>query len=172
MRVTLYANVSANGHVLLSENSNHQVPSEIIGMAINDINKAGNLVMGRKSYENFVKAFGGVAKIREVLPNVELIWLSTTSKSTNDYKVFSSTHKVIDYLRSKDFEQALIGGGTDTYNAFLDSNLISEAVFNIVPVITTGGILGANPINLKLTLVKHELLSGNVMQLTYRSLLS
>jgi dihydrofolate reductase len=166
MKVILYANVSANGKILLSENLNHQVPQEIIGISVQDIKQAGNLVMGRKSFETFEMAFGGISKIKEVFPNVEFVGLSRTMQTTDEYKVVSSPEEAIKYLTRKGFNEILIGGGTETYNAFLEKDLITEVVLNIVPIITIGGILGTNDnLNIKFKLTEHKLLTDDVIQL-------
>lgn len=168
MKAILYANVSANGKILLSENLNHQVPQEIINMSVQDIKQAGNLVMGRKSFETFQQAFGGTAAIKAAFPGVEFVWLSETKKTTDNYKVASSPEEAVAYLTKKGINEILIGGGTETYNAFLEKDLITEALFNIVPIITLGGVLGTNDgLNIKFKLAEHKLLNEDVVQLRY-----
>lgn len=169
MKITLYANVSANGKLLLSENPDHQVPPEVTGLSLQQINRVGNLVMGRKSFENFVTAFGGMDKIKEVLPDVVLVWLSASLETTGAYTVVSSPEAAVKYLEEKGFDEMLIGGGTETYNAFLEKDLITEVVFNLIPAITVGGVLGVNDaLNIKLRLIGQERLSNDVLQLRYR----
>jgi dihydrofolate reductase len=168
MKITLYANISANGKVLLSGHEGHKVPQEIIGVALQDIIRAGNLVMGRKSYENFEKAFGGIHKIREALPNVELVWLSTTKQPNDDYTIAATPAEAIQYLAQKGFSEILIGGGTETYNAFLEKGLITAVVFNVVPILTAGGILvTSDALTIDFKLTKHVLLTEDVIQLSY-----
>jgi dihydrofolate reductase len=168
MKVTLYANISTNGRVLLSGSESRMVSQEIIGIALQNVIQAGNLVMGRKSYENFEKAFGGTSKIKAALPNVELVCLSTTKQSNDTYKVAGSPEEAIQYLAKKGFSEIIIGGGTDTYNVFLEKDLATDVVFNIIPIITTGGILVTNDeVTIKFKLLKHTLLTDDVIQLRY-----
>jgi len=168
MKTILYANVSANGKVLLSENSNHQVPQEVLMAATQDIVQAGNLVMGRKSFEHFEKVNGGADKVRAALPGVELVWLSGTLPGTDGLQVANNPEAAIDYLAKKGFQEILIGGGTDTYNAFLENDLITDVVLNIVPIISTGGILGIKDgLNIKFKLTGHNLLTADVIQLHF-----
>ncbi|WP_300597952.1 hypothetical protein [Niabella sp.] len=169
MKITVYANVSANGKLLLSENPGHAVPPEIIGLAIQYINRAGNLVMGRKSFENFVTAFGGIDKVREVFPLVTFVSLSATRQTTDVYKVASSPEEAITYLEEQGFDEMIIGGGTETYNVFLEKDRVTDVVLNVIPTITAGGILGANDgLNIRLQLVGQERLNDDVLQLRYK----
>ncbi|MBO9595035.1 MAG: dihydrofolate reductase family protein [Niabella sp.] len=171
MKITLYANVSANGKLLLSENPGHQVPPAIIGQSLQHINRVGNLVMGRKSFENFVSAFGGIDAIRAVLPDAVFVWLSTTLETTPAYNVVSSAEAAVRYLEEKGVDEMLIGGGTETYNAFLEKDLITDVVFNVLPTITVGGVLGVNDgLNIKLRLTGQELLDNDVLQLRYKKI--
>lgn len=168
MKVILCANVSANGKILLSENINHQVPLEVINISVQDIKQAKNLVMGRKSFENFEKAFGGAAAIKAAFPDVEFVWLSTTAQTTDEYKVVRTPEEAVKYLSEKGIDKILIGGGTETYNAFLKTNLITEVILNIVPIFTIGGILGTNDeLNLKFNLKEHKLLTDDIVQLRF-----
>jgi len=168
MEVILYANVSANGKILLSENLNHQVPQEIINLAVEDIKQERNLVMGRKSYEVFEKAFGGIEKLKEFFPNVEFVWLSTTAQTTDERKVVRTPEEAVKYLSEKGFDKILIGGGTETYNAFLKTDLTTDVLFNVVPIITNGGDLGnSDELNIKFKLKEHKLLTDDVIQLRY-----
>lgn len=171
MKITVYANVSANGKLLLSENAGHEVPPEIIGLSIQYINRVGNLVMGRKTFENFVTALGGIDKVRELLPEVIFVILSSTWQTTDAYQVANSPEEAVKYLEARGFDEMLIGGGTATYNAFLEKDRITDVVFNMIPVITVGGILGSGEgLNIRLELVAQERLDNDVLQLRYRTL--
>lgn len=167
MKVTLYANVSANGKVLLSEDPNHHAPQEVIGAAIQDIIQAGNLVMGRKSFDVFEQAFGGMSKIQAAFPGVDFVLLSTSKQAREGYKVVSSPEEAVKYLTEKGVNEIIIGGGTESYNAFLDKDLITDVCLNIVPILTgSDSVLGSSPelhTNFKLT--AHRLLTNDVIQL-------
>ncbi|MCF3108924.1 dihydrofolate reductase family protein [Niabella sp. CC-SYL272] len=168
MKITLYANVSVNGKLLLSDNPNHQVPPDIIGLSLQQINRVGNLVMGRKSFEHFVTAFGGIDRVREVLPDVVFVWLSATRETTSAYKVAPSPEAAVTYLEERGFDEILIGGGTETCNVFLEKDLVTDVVFNVMPMITAGGVLGGNgALNINLRFVGQERLGNDVLQLRY-----
>lgn len=55
MKVTLLANISANGRILLSDNPHHQLPPEAMKFYLEFAKKVGNLVIGWKTFENFFK---------------------------------------------------------------------------------------------------------------------
>ncbi|HEY4789650.1 MAG TPA: dihydrofolate reductase, partial [Bacteroidales bacterium] len=136
--------------------------------SLKDIKQAKNLVMGRKSFEVFQRAFGSTAAIKAAFPDVEFVWLSTTMQTTDDYKVVSSPEEAVKYLSEKGFNKILIGGGTETYNAFLEKDLITEVILNVIPIITNGGNLGnSNELNIKLKLSEHKLLTDDVIHIRY-----
>lgn len=164
MKVILIANVSANGKVLLAENPNHQPPQEAIGFFVQKSIETGNLVIGRKTFEIIQQFPGGM---KQALPGVEVVLLSTTGEQTEEYKVVDNPKQAIKYLKEKGFNEIAIGGGTQTYNAFLEQGLITEIYLNIIPVITgNGGIIGTTE-NLfaVFDLVEHKLISDNIVQL-------
>lgn len=151
----------------MSENPNHQVPQEVLMAAMQHITRAGNLVMGRKSFENFEKVLGGADKVRAALPGVELVWLSGKRQSANDRTVASTPEEAIHYLTQKGFDEIIIGGGTETYNAFLEKDLITDVVLNIIPIISAGGIIGtSDDLNIKFRHAEHKLLTPDVIQLS------
>ncbi len=62
-----------------------------------------------------------------------------------------------------------IGGGTQTYNAFLEKDLITEMFLNIVPIVSgAGGIIG-NSENLLsgFKLAGHKLMTDDIIQLHF-----
>ena len=162
MKVSIIANISVNGKVLLAEDPNHQVPQEAIGIFMQVANRAGNLVMGKNTFNMFQPL------LKEgPFSGIEIILLSGSEETVNGYKVVSSPEESITYLTEKGFQEIVVGGGTKTYNAFLDRDLVTDFYFNIHPLITSnGGILGTNNdlvSKFKLTEQKH--VSDNFIQL-------
>lgn len=169
MTVTLYSNISANGRVLLSENEQYQLPSEVIEANMDEINKAGNLVMGRKSFENFARAFGGITKVQEVLPQVALVCLSGSAQLNSPYAVAHSPEQVVQFLSQKGFSNIFVAGGLATYTAFLKSGLVTDVILHIAPVITNGGTLALGEhTTASLKLIEHKILSNDIVRLHYR----
>lgn len=168
MKVIVGANISMNGKVLLDDVWEHQVPQQqatdyLISRAV----EIGNLVIGRKTFESLRALPGG---IQGMFPGVEIVLMSGTAQADLGVKVVSSPEQAITYLKQKGFAAVAVGGGTATYNAFLDKDLVTEIYFNIVPVITgSGGVLGMNPgLTTRFTLTDQALLADGCMRLNYR----
>lgn len=163
MKGILIANVSANGKVLLAENSNHQAPQEAIGFFMQKAIQTGNLVLGRKTFEQILQH----PAAKQAFSDVEIVLLSTTNKKVEEYQVVGTPEQAIKYLEEKGFSEITVGGGTQTYNAFLQKDLITEIYFNIIPVITgNGGVIGTNEdLFAKFKLSEHKLLTDDIVQL-------
>ncbi|NIG53330.1 dihydrofolate reductase family protein [Chitinophaga sp. Cy-1792] len=164
MKITLVANISANGKVLLSENQHHQAPPAAVSSFIEVAMQAGNMVLGRKTFE-FIQRLP--EEMKGFLAGLEVVILSGTLHDTPAYKVVNTAEAAINYLKDKGFENIAVGGGTETYNAFLNENLPTDIYFNYIPLITgNGGELGTN-FNLEAAynLKAHKLLTDSIMQL-------
>lgn len=159
MKVTVIANISANGKVLLSDNPHHQLPPEAMGFYLEFAKQVGNLVIGLKTFENFLN-FSPEAKER--FNGVEIVVLSETPYTTENYQVVGSPKEAIEYLSSKGLHEIVVGGGTGTFNAFLDNDLVTDIHFNVNPLITgIGGTLGNNnALNTKFKYNEHKLKNG------------
>ncbi|MDQ1803966.1 hypothetical protein RAH57_08195 [Chryseobacterium sp. CKR4-1] len=142
MKVTLIANISANGKVLLSDNPHHQLPPEAMEFYLEYAKQAGNLVIGLKTFENFLNF---PQDVRELFDGIEIIVLSSTTNILDGYKTIRSPEEAIEYISAKGLHEIAIGGGTGTFNAFIDKDLVTDIYFNINLLITgVGGILGNN----------------------------
>lgn len=142
MKVSLIANISANGKVLLSENTSYQAPQEAIAIFMELATRAGNLIIGKKTFDMLLRVLGDV---KSAFPGVELVLISAAGIVTNDYKVVASPEEAIDYLTAKGYQEIAVGGGTITYNAFLEKDLVTDVYFNIHPVMVgNGGVLGVD----------------------------
>lgn len=164
MKVAIIANVSANGKVLLAENPGHQAPPEAMYIFMQMAGQAGNLIIGKNTFEMFRQIPGG---INGFLPGVTLVVLSATAPATEAYPVVRSAEEAIAYLAAKGFERVVVGGGTKTYNAFLDKDLVTDIHFNLLPLITgSGGILGTNiDLNSAFKLANQKSLADGIVQL-------
>lgn len=168
MSVILYANISVNGKVLLTEYANHQLSEKVFQVNVDDIKAAGTLIMGRKSYDAFKVAAGGMDNIKNILSGVELVSLSSKPEASDHITVADHPEKAIAYLTGKGFENILVGGGTETYNAFLQANVVTDIILNILPIITVGGDWFApDELNFQFELIDHKVIDHNVIQLRY-----
>jgi|SRR5690606_8711945 len=142
MKVTLIANISANGRILLSDNPHHQLPPEAMNFYLEFAKRAGNLVVGFKTFENFQNF---PKEIKVLFDGIEIVVLSDVECITEGYKIVNSPEEAIEYMKAKGLHEIAIGGGTGTFNAFIDKDLITDIYLNINPIITgSGGILVNN----------------------------
>jgi dihydrofolate reductase len=163
MKTILIANVSANGKVLLAENPQHQAPPQALGFFVQKTVEAGNLVIGRKTYE-VLQHFPGGAK--QLFPGVKIVLLSGKGEANDDYGIVKNPKEAINFLTEKGFNEIIIGGGTQTYNAFLENDLVTDVYFNYIPLILgDGGVIGnVDDLNIKLSLQGHKVLDGGIVQ--------
>ncbi|MBV7530520.1 dihydrofolate reductase family protein [Chitinophaga sp. sic0106] len=142
MKVTLIANISANGKVLLATNPNHQIPQEASSIFMQLVGQAGNLVVGKKTFD-LLQQF--LTDPNGYFAGITLVLLSSSAANMDGIKIVQTPQEAIDYLATKGFQEVIVGGGTHTYNAFINQDLVTDIYFNIHPlVVGDGGVLGTN----------------------------
>jgi dihydrofolate reductase len=163
MKITLIADVSANGKLLLTDNPNHPVPKASIDFYIQKVIQAGNLIIGRKTLETFQQHFGG---IHQLFPGIEVVVLSRSKDEAIGCELVRSPEEAVSHLQEKGFEEIIVGGGAQIYNIFLNRNMLTDIYFNHVPVIVgDGGVLGtASDLLTHFELIDHKLLSEGIVQ--------
>ncbi|MGO1242633.1 MAG: dihydrofolate reductase family protein [Sphingobacterium sp.] len=142
MKVTLIANISANGRILLADNPHHQLPPEAMEFYVRFVRQVGNVVIGLRTFENFLKF---PIEVRELFNGIEIIILADKPHTVDGYKFVASPEEAIEYMSRKGEQEIVVGGGAGTFNAFIDKDLVTAIYFNINPIITgAGAILGNN----------------------------
>lgn len=164
MRITLVANLSANGQVLLAENPSHVAPQEALVFFAQQANTKGNIIIGRKTFEVMQMFPGG---IKVLFPTAEIVILSNSTANIEGFTVKKSPEEAIEYLKSKSFQDILVGGGTAVFNAFLSNDLVSEIYFNNIPLlISDGGIIGnTGNLNATFKLGSYQILTPEIGQM-------
>ncbi|QIH34165.1 dihydrofolate reductase [Sphingobacterium sp. DR205] len=159
MKVTVIANISANGRVLVSDNPHHQLPPEAMEFYLRSVRRVGNVVIGLKTFENFLIF---PEPVKEHFNGIEIIILADKSYTVDGYKTVASPEEAIEYMSAKGVQEIAVGGGANTFNAFLDKDLVTAIHFNVSPIITgTGAILGNNKeLNSKFTYKEQKLKNG------------
>ncbi|MGG5578329.1 dihydrofolate reductase family protein [Myroides sp. C15-4] len=161
MKVTVIANISINGKVLVSDNPAHQLPKEAMDFYLNYAHRVGNLIIGMKTFEHF-QHFPQVVKDRFM--GIELVVLSTHTdkKETTGYRVVSSPEEAIAHFMAKGVSEIAIGGGTGTFNAFIDKELATDLYLNINPILTGHGgyLVQENKLHTTFELVAQHLNNG------------
>lgn len=142
MKVTVIANISANGRILTSDNPHHQLPPQAMEFYVQFVRQVGNVVIGFKTFENFLRF---PEEVKALFNGIEIIILSDESYAVDGYKTVSSPEEAIAYLSEKEVQEIAIGGGAGTFNVFFNKDLVTDIYFNISPIITgNGAILGNN----------------------------
>ncbi|MED1097346.1 MULTISPECIES: dihydrofolate reductase family protein [Bacillus] len=86
-------------------------------------------------------------------------------------KVVESPQDALNYLQEKGHRTALLTGGADLHNAFLEQGLVDEVIFNVAPVLEGKGLNllldTANYQYKDVQLLDFKSLGGGVVQLHY-----
>ena len=154
MKVTIIANISANGRVLFSENPHYETLAEAMNFYVGFVRKVGNVVIGMKTFENF-KLFPD--EVKKLFDGIEILILSNREDKLEGYKIVKSPEEAVEYISSKGLNEIAVGGGAATFNAFLDMDLVTDVYLNINPLITGYGntLVSNSRLNVKYSLKDH-----------------
>ena len=126
MKVTLIASVSANGKVLLANNPNHQIAPEVMGFLYRKpLSPATFVFFGYSTYTMFIDA------LQDALAGKEIVVLSNNHEARSGHKTVHTPEEAVEYLKGKGMEEIVVGGGVQTYNAFLDKDLVTDILFSM-----------------------------------------
>ena len=166
MEVFLIAAMSANGKIAeyVDQASLDWTSKEDMQFFVKKTKEAGNLVMGRTTFETIGKP----------LPkrlNVIMTRTPDASKNIDEQLLYTdkSPEEIIEYLSNKGFDQVAIAGGAQIYSLFLKSGLVTDLYLTIEPVLFAGGVpLIEGMDRLDLELVEHEALGEQAIMLHYK----
>ena len=130
MKTTLWAAIMANGNYMHGGSGYRwkpQVFEDFDACAL----AAGNCILGRKTYEEYVASGGSFARIETVV-------VSRTHRELPGATFVASPDEALRYLEQKGHTNAFVAGGDSLLNAFLAANLANEIVFNLTPEL--GGV--------------------------------
>lgn len=141
MKIALIANISINGKVLVSDNPLYQLPEEAFTFYLGLAHQVGNLVVGFNTFQHFQNS---PQEVKDLFKGIEIIVLSTNPNHiVEGYTVVRSPEEAITYMTTKGNTELAIGGGTGTFNAFIDKELVTDLYLNISPLFVGGtDILG------------------------------
>lgn len=163
MKTILYMTLTANG-VFQQADENHPVPKEILTDFTGFIGKAGNLINGRRTYEQLISG-----SARNSFKGIELVIVSKQLQQTEGIHVAASPDEALQYLEQKKFDYALVAGGAQINSSFLSQDLVDEIYLNIVPALLGNDIIinMKGPMETRLKLIDTVNLSRNIVQLHY-----
>lgn len=165
MKTILVAAVTINGQVALADKKHHQSPEAVFGAFFRKAAEAGNIILGKNTYR-MLSHFSGA---KELMASLEVVVLSRTEPESADYTVVSTPEQALEHLSRKGFETAFIGGGVQTYNAFLEADLVTDIYFSLLPIVTgDGGPLRINDGKaVKFKLAEQTMITKGVEQLHF-----
>ncbi|MFC4873644.1 dihydrofolate reductase family protein [Negadavirga shengliensis] len=160
MKTILYAAVTANGNY--GDSDAGQMPKqEELNDLFNHAKEAGNIVMGRRTYE----IFGG----DDTFAGLDVVVVSRTA-SFEGVKTVASLQEMLNYLGEKGYPQAFVIGGVTLHNALLTEGLIDELYINIESYIAKGLDLGPTDDRfIELELIDHQHIGAGIVQIHYRT---
>ena len=163
MKTVLYLSLSANG-LITQANETHQVPPEILQDFVQRMQRAGNVVVGRRTFELMIAqaAQGAVA-------GVELVVVTGAGMQAGGVATAASPEEAVELLERKGYETALVGGGAALDASFLSRGLVDEICLNVEPVLTSEGLsldFGVDHAT-ELRLIDTRKLSESTIQLRY-----
>lgn len=173
MKTILYMAMTVNG-IIARENGDEDFLSAENWKTFTQLaNKAGNFIIGRKTYEavkNWDENYGfddltGVKKV--------VISEDTSFKLDEGYILANSPQDAIEKLKQEGFEDILVTGGSTINTSFIKSNLLDEIILNIEPAILGKGIslFSSEDFESKLNLIDVKKLEDNIVQLHYKIML-
>lgn len=165
MKVILYMAMSANGFIAKKDDDTSFISKEEWGAYADTVRKAGNVIIGRRTYEIFAKQ----PEFKQ-LEGAKVIILSEQNFKTLDsnHLVAKSPEEALEFV--KNFEEVIVAGGSSTNKSFLEENLIDEIYLDVEPIVFGEGIPLFAPVNFKkqLELIGIKNISDNEIQLHYK----
>ena len=169
MKTILYLAMTANGFIA-KENDNTDFVSEEEMRAFDAMSKkAGNIIIGSKTFE--------VLKKEKLFPYDERYNVVMSKKKIKNtwgedevWVTNASPREVIDELEAGGHKIAFIGGGSEIASSFMKAGVVDEVYLDVEPMIFGKGIPLLKPADfeIKLKLINTKKISENTVQLHYQ----
>jgi len=163
VRTVLYVTLSANGLVTQADEA-HPIPPEILRDFAQRIQRAGNVIVGRRTFELMA-----AQEARGATAGIETVVVTGSGLKVDGIETAASPQEALELLERKGCETALVGGGAALDASFLSQGLVDEICLNIEPILTSKGLAfesGADQV-ISLRLIDTAKLGGSVVQLRY-----
>jgi len=135
---------------------------------IAETKKAGCIIMGDTTFEAMgKKALPG--RLNLILSLEPQKYIDLVKPGELEF-MKATPPEVVEYLKTKKYESAILGGGARTNGAFLQADLVDEILITIEPKIFGTGLNfteGAD-LNLNLQLLECNQIGDNAIQLRYK----
>lgn len=164
MKVIVYMAMSIDGYIARKDGKTDFVSETEFASYTEKIREIGNVIMGRNTYEEMLKNQDAY------MPDTAmLVVLSHTKESSDGVLLATSPQEALQLLEQKGFSTVLIGGGAETYQAFINAGLVDETVVDVEPAVLGSGIRAFNSA-IQFELIDTKQLSKNEIQLHYKVL--
>jgi dihydrofolate reductase len=133
MKVIQYATITPNGFISRENLDEDFLPDSGWDAFKKEVAHSGNFVIGRQTYEIIEP---------EHFDSIEATRIVVSSQKIDvrpSFKLAESPEAALKFLESKNFQEALIGGGSSLNSSFLESDLVDEIVFYVVPYVLGKG---------------------------------
>jgi len=167
MKVVIYMAISSDGFIAKEDGSTDFVSdAEWINYS-KFVNDAGNIIIGRKTYEIMKKnkEFDKFGDIFVVVVSSQDI--KTTEKN---YLFVKSSKEALEFLEKKNFNVAVVSGGGKLNTSFIKEDLVNEIILDVEPEILGKGIKLFDNIEPKLKLINKKKFGNNEFQCRYKVL--
>ncbi len=170
VKVILYLATTPNGMIAtIDDDTSWVTETEWAGFS-GMIKKAGNMVVGRRTYEVMLKndEFN-----KSDFNKIKIIVLSGSTVKVHNSKLVSiakSPQEALNALEKQGFKTIMVCGGGRLNASFMRENLIDEIYLDIEPIMIGRGIrlFTEADFERKLELIKAKELSKNEIQLHYK----
>lgn len=168
MKVILYMAISLDGFIAKLDSDSDWV-SEVDSVEfLKQIKKAGCLIVGRKTFDQY---YGELYPIPKVLNVVMTTNRELKAKEDNILYSTKTLKATKEMLKSKGLKKAILIGGGTTNNSYLEENLIDEIILSVHPLLLGKGIpifRDAKETFKKMSLLEVKKLKENLVQLHYK----
>lgn len=135
MKTVLWATLTANGNYAQSGPENPPKKEALNDFAA-QAKAAGNFIVGRRTFEAMRGNGGGGGPFGDI----DIVVVSRNASDMPGVTVARTPREALDYLQGKGHQTAVISGGADIHNSFLEQDLVDEAIFNVAPVFEGKGL--------------------------------
>lgn len=172
MKTILWATLSANGNYARASDTYPPKPEATADFAAQAA-ACGNFIVGRHTFEAFraqpTRAGTADDTTRNPFASTTIVVVSTTKLSMPGVHCATTPQGALAIVRAAGHSSALLAGGTQLHNAFLEHDLVDELVLDIAPALEDEGLKLQLPkgAHRELELLAWKPLGGGLVQLHY-----
>jgi dihydrofolate reductase len=168
MKVILYMAITPNGLIAKENDDTSFVSKRDWNRWLKMVKKFRHVVIGRRTYEVTLPA----EFEKDSLYVVSTHEKSLKKKVPNVIFTNKSPKNILKMLKSKGFEEILVGGGGGLNSSFMKEHVIDEIILDVQPALFGRGIkvFADSDFEKKLRLIDIKKLSRNEVQLHYKVL--